>query len=36
MAFSLVSVSSGFLMSLNKAKHRPGFGFGALCILVRL
>lgn len=34
MAFSLVSVNSGFLMSLNKAKHRPGFGFGALCILV--
>lgn len=21
-------------MSLNKAKHRPGFGSGALCILV--
>ena len=32
--FSLISVNSGFLMSLNKAKHRPGFGSGALCILV--
>ena len=33
----LLSLSTPVFSCLSKkAKHRPGFGFGALCILVRL